>query len=133
MKPSQLSLSVRLIIEMVRQNAEGINTMKVKENVIDGRGRPRKFAPGEEIRWGLRIPENLLMELKISARVAGHSINDDILSRLMSSLNYTPKKEVISSDEGRMLVVFSKLFSEFVDQHVGELSPEQKLDTSEDE
>lgn len=133
MKLSQLSLSARLIIGMVRQNAEGIKTMKVKENVIDGRGRPRKFAPGEEIRWGLRIPENLLMELKISAKVAGHSINDDILSRLMSSLNYTPKKEVITADEGRTLVVFAKLFSDFVEQHVGELSSEKKSDTSENE
>ncbi|MFS7282047.1 Arc family DNA-binding protein [Serratia proteamaculans] len=107
--------------------------MKVKENMNDGRGRPRKFAPDEEIRWGLRIPENLLMELRISARVAGHSINDDILSRLMASLNYTPKKEVITSEEGRKLVFLARLFSEFIEQHVAELSSKPELDTNKSE
>ncbi len=41
--------------------------MKVKEKMWDGRGRPRKFQPGEAVEWRLRAPDNLLMELRICA------------------------------------------------------------------
>ena len=98
--------------------------MKVKEKLGDERGRPRKFAPGDEVRWGLRMPEDLLMELRISARVAGHSINDEMLSRLMASLNYKPKKETLDSQEGKRLVTLARYFSEFIESKVVNLEEE---------
>lgn len=102
--------------------------MKDKEKTPEGRGRPRKIAVGEEVRWGLRMPEGLLNELRLSARVAGHSINDEVLSRLMVSLNYEPKKDTVDTQEGKRLVKLSQLFSEFIEARLGELD---KQDTAE--
>ncbi|WP_316045812.1 Arc family DNA-binding protein [Serratia ficaria] len=89
--------------------------MKVKENMGDDRGRPRKFAPGEITKYALRIPENLLNELRVSARIQKHSLNDEILSRLMLSLNYSPKRPVSRTEEAEQLIILAREFAEFLE------------------
>lgn len=106
--------------------------MKDNEKKTEGRGRPRKIAAGEEIRWGLRMPEGLLNELRLSARVAGHSINDEVLSRLIASLNYDPKKETVDTDEGKRLVKLSLLFNEFIESKMGELAKDGNSEKNEE-
>ncbi|HAS0831066.1 TPA: Arc family DNA-binding protein [Enterobacter cloacae] len=88
--------------------------MKVKEKLLDGRGRPRKFQPGEAVEWRLRAPDNLLMELRICARAGNRSVNDEIIARLLLSLNYQPGKAVIKTAEGERLIALAVKFEEWL-------------------
>ena len=88
--------------------------MKVKEKPGDGRGRPRKYAQGETQYRKLWLPENLLMELRVAARVRGYTTNDEVISRLVSSLQFTPHRPVIKTDEGQRMVALARLFDEFL-------------------
>ncbi|HHE8494883.1 Arc family DNA-binding protein [Enterobacter sp. SLBN-59] len=89
--------------------------MKVKEKMWDGRGRPRKFQPGEAVEWRLRAPDNLLMELRICARAGNRSINEEIIARLLLSLNYQPGKPVIKTAEGEKLIALAVRFDEWLE------------------
>lgn len=84
--------------------------MKVKEKMWDGRGRPRKFRPSEAVEWRLRAPDNLLMELRICARAGKRSVNDEIIARLLLSLNYHSEKSVIKTAEGERLISLAVKF-----------------------
>lgn len=84
--------------------------MKVKEKMWEGRGRPRKFRPGEAVEWRLRAPDNLLMELRICARAGKRSVNDEIIARLLLSLNYHSEKPVIKTAEGERLISMAVKF-----------------------
>ncbi|MDF7662706.1 hypothetical protein PUG81_27435 [Erwiniaceae bacterium L1_54_6] len=88
--------------------------MKVKEKLGDGRGRPRKYVQGEMQYRKLWLPENLLMELRGAARVRGYTTNDEVISRLVSSLRFTPRRPVIKTDEGQQMVALARLFDEFL-------------------
>jgi len=88
--------------------------MKVKEKMWDGRGRPRKFQPGEAVEWRLRAPDNLLMELRICARAGNRSVNEEIIARLLLSLNYQPGKPVIKTAEGERLIDLAVRFEEWL-------------------
>lgn len=88
--------------------------MKVKEKMWDGRGRPRKFQPGEAVEWRLRAPDNLLMELRICARAGNRSVNEEIIARLLLSLNYQPGKPVIKTAEGERLIALAVRFEEWL-------------------
>lgn len=90
--------------------------MKVKEKMWDGRGRPRKFQPGEAVEWRLRAPDNLLMELRICARAGNRSVNEEIIARLLLSLNYQPGKPVIKTAEGERLIALAVRFEEWLAQ-----------------
>jgi hypothetical protein len=90
--------------------------MKVKEKMWDGRGRPRKFQPGEAVEWRLRAPDNLLMELRICARAGNRSVNEEIIARLLLSLNYQPGKPVIKTAEGERLIALAVRFEEWLGQ-----------------
>jgi plasmid stability protein len=90
--------------------------MKVKENMWEGRGRPRKFRPGEAVEWRLRAPDNLLMELRICARVAKRSVNDEIVARLLLSLNYQPERPVIKTANGERLISLAVKFELWLGQ-----------------
>ena len=90
--------------------------MKVKENLYEHRGRPRKFEPGEIIEWRFRIPANLLDELKTFARARKQSINDEIINRLMESLNYRPGVPSIKTVKGEMLISLAKKFHQWIDE-----------------
>ncbi|NIF03527.1 hypothetical protein F3J38_26350 [Pantoea sp. Acro-805] len=88
--------------------------MKVKEKMSDGRGRPRKYARGEMQYRKLWLPENLLMELRVAARVRRFTTNDEIISRLITSMQFSPRRHVIKTDEGQRLVALARLFDEFI-------------------
>lgn len=90
--------------------------MKVKEKMWEGRGRPRKFRPGEAVEWRLRAPDNLLMELRICARVGKRSVNDEIIARLLLSLNYQPGHPVIKTAEAERLISLAVKFEEWLGQ-----------------
>jgi len=90
--------------------------MKVKEKMWEGRGRPRKFRPGEAVEWRLRAPDNLLMELRICARVGKRSVNDEIIARLLLSLNYQPGHSVIKTAEAERLISLAVKFEEWLGQ-----------------
>lgn len=90
--------------------------MKVKEKMWEGRGRPRKFRPGEAVEWRLRAPDNLLMELRICARVGKRSVNDEIIARLLLSLNYQPERAVIKTAEGERLISLAVKFETWLGQ-----------------
>lgn len=90
--------------------------MKVKEKMWDGRGRPRKFQAGEAVEWRLRAPDNLLMELRICARAGSRSVNDEIIARLLLSLNYQSGKPVIKTAEGERLIALAVKFEEWLGQ-----------------
>ena len=94
----------------------GSIAMKVKEKMWDGRGRPRKFQPGEAVEWRLRAPDNLLMELRICARAGNRSVNEEIIARLLLSLNYQPGKPVIKTAEGERLIALAVRFEEWLGQ-----------------
>ena len=102
--------------------------MKVKDKMWDGRGRPRKFQPGEAVEWRLRAPDNLLMELRICARAGGRSINEEIIARLLLSLNYQPGKPVIKTAEGERLIALAVRFKEWLGDLLEEsdVIPEEK-------
>lgn len=95
--------------------------MKVKEQLGPGRGRPRKFSLGETEQRNIRAPENLLMELRIAARLRGVSTNDEIISRLVQSMEFTPKKPVIKTEEGERLMALARLFDEFIQERLDEI------------
>ncbi|HCK7257107.1 TPA: Arc family DNA-binding protein [Enterobacter bugandensis] len=88
--------------------------MKVKEKIWDGRGRPRKFKPGEAVGWRLRAPDNLLMELRICARAGNRSVNEEIIARLLLSLNYQPGRPVIKTADGERLIALAVKFEEWL-------------------
>lgn len=88
--------------------------MKVKEKMGGGRGRPRKYAQGEMQYRKLWLPENLLTELRVAARVRGYTTNDEIISRLITSLQFSPRRPVIKTGEGQRLVALARLFDEFI-------------------
>jgi len=90
--------------------------MKVKEKMWEGRGRPRKFRPGEAVEWRLRAPDNLLMELRICARVGKRSVNDEILARLLVSLNYQPGHVVIKTAESERLISLAVKFEDWLSE-----------------
>lgn len=88
--------------------------MKVKEKMGDGRGRPRKYARGEMQYRKLWLPENLLMELRVAARVRRYTTNDEIISRLIASMQFMPRRHIIKTDEGQRLVALARMFDEFI-------------------
>lgn len=88
--------------------------MKVKEKMWEGRGRPRKFQPGEAVEWRLRAPDNLLMELRICARVGNRSVNEEIIARLLLSMNYQPGQPVIKTIRGERLIALAVRFEEWL-------------------
>lgn len=89
--------------------------MKVKEKMYEGRGRPRKFQPGEVVEWRLRAPDNLLLELRICARLGKRSINDEIISRLLISLNYQSDKPIIRTANAEKLISLAARFEGWLD------------------
>ncbi|AEN67220.1 hypothetical protein Entas_4537 (plasmid) [Enterobacter soli] len=98
--------------------------MKVKEKMWDGRGRPRKFQPGEAVEWRLRAPDNLLMELRICARASNRSVNEEIIARLLLSLNYQPGRAVIKTVEGERLIALAVRFEEWLGNLLNEVDGE---------
>lgn len=88
--------------------------MKVKDKMGDGRGRPRKYARGEMQYRKLWLPENLLTELRVAARVRRYTTNDEIISRLITSMQFSPRRHVIKTGEGQRLVALARLFDEFI-------------------
>ncbi|MEQ9883231.1 Arc family DNA-binding protein [Pectobacterium brasiliense] len=88
--------------------------MKVKEKMYETRGRPRKFTPGDTIEWKLRAPDSLLLELRICARAGNRSINEEIVARLMVSLNYRPNRNVIKTIKGEKLISFAAKFEDWL-------------------
>lgn len=94
--------------------------MKVKEKMYEGRGRPRKFQPGETVEWRLRAPDNLLLELRICARMGGRSINDEIISRLLISLNYQSDKPIIRTAKAEKLISLAARFDDWLGGLLGE-------------
>lgn len=107
--------------------------MKVKEKMWEGRGRPRKFQPGEAVEWRLRAPDNLLMELRICARLGKRSVNDEIIARLLLSLNYQPNNPVIRTAEGERLIElavrFENWLSHLLDKEKGNVEENTESDT----
>ncbi|WP_421589729.1 Arc family DNA-binding protein, partial [Rahnella aceris] len=81
-------------------------------------GRPRKYTMGEVRYRVLWAPENLLLELRIAARVRGVSMNDEVVGRLIQSLDFTPKKPIIKTEEGERLLALARLFDEFIQAHL---------------
>ncbi|EHA6073687.1 Arc family DNA-binding protein [Salmonella enterica] len=94
--------------------------MKVKEKMWDKRGRPRKFQPGEVVEWRLRAPDNLLMELRICARMGKRSINDEIIARLLLSLNYHPDVPLIKTVDGERLISLAVKFENWLSDLLGD-------------
>ncbi|WP_436877888.1 Arc family DNA-binding protein [Siccibacter turicensis] len=103
--------------------------MKVKENMWEGRGRPRKFRAGETVEWRLRAPDNLLMELRVLARMGQRSVNDEIIARLLISLNYQPDKPVIRTAEGERLISLAVKFEQWLDDVLGLNSEIESVDS----
>lgn len=95
--------------------SQGSILMKVKENMWERRGRPRKFQPGDTVEWRLRAPDNLLMELRVCARTGDRSVNDEIIARLLISLNYQPHIPVIRTVEGERLISLAVKFEHWLD------------------
>lgn len=98
----------------------GSINMKVKEKMWDKRGRPRKFQPGEVVEWRLRAPDNLLMELRICARMGKRSINDEIIARLLLSLNYNPDVPLIKTVDGERLISLAVKFENWLSDLLGD-------------
>lgn len=88
--------------------------MKVKEKMYETRGRPRKFTPGDTIEWKLRAPDSLLLELRICARAGNRSVNEEIVARLMVSLNYRPNLNLIKTIKGEKLISFAARFEDWL-------------------
>ncbi|QKJ89313.1 hypothetical protein PMPD1_4415 (plasmid) [Paramixta manurensis] len=104
--------------------------MKVKEKMGDGRGRPRKYARGETQYRKLWLPENLLTELRVAARVRNYATNDEIISRLIASLHHSPRRHVIKTDEGQRLVALARLFDEFIQSRLDVIREQHQEDES---
>lgn len=94
---------------------QGSIGMKVKENMWERRGRPRKFQAGDAVEWRLRAPDSLLMEMRICARMGERSVNDEITARLLISLNYQPHIPVIRTAEGERLISLAVKFEQWLD------------------
>jgi len=105
--------------------------MKVKENMGDGRGRPRKYARGEMQYRKLWLPENLLMELRVAARVRRYTTNDEIISRLIASMQFMPRRHIIKTDEGQRLVALARMFDEFIQSKLDVIRAEYQREESE--
>lgn len=88
--------------------------MKVKEKMWGHRGRPRKFAAGEVVEWRLRVPADLLMELRVCARIGERSVNDEIIARLLVSLNYQPHVPIIKTADGQRIIGLAVKFEEWL-------------------
>ncbi|MEA9392683.1 Arc family DNA-binding protein [Acerihabitans sp. TG2] len=88
--------------------------MKIRENIVKKPGRPRKNTSGEVKYRVLLAPENLLLELRVAARVRGVSMSDEIIDRLFQSMNLEPKNPIINSQDGERLIALSRLFDEFI-------------------
>jgi len=99
--------------------SQGSIAMKVKENMWERRGRPKKFQPGDAVEWRLRAPNNLLMELRVCARAGDRSVNDEIIARLLISLNYQPHITVIRTVEGERLISMTVKFEHWLDFILG--------------
>jgi hypothetical protein len=82
------------------------------------RGRPRKLDPETKIEWRLRAPDNLLMELRICARIANRSLNEEINSRLSVSLGYQTGAKIIKTTEAEKLVSLTAYFSNWLSEFV---------------
>ena len=95
--------------------------MKEKETVSEKRGRPRKYSEGEVRYRVLWAPENLLMELRVAARVRGVSMNDEVVGRLNQSINFKPTTSIISSEDGERYLSLARLFEEFIQAHLDTL------------
>lgn len=54
------------------------------------------------------------MELRICARAGNRSVNDEIIARLLLSLNYQPGKAVIKTAEGERLIALAVKFEEWL-------------------
>lgn len=106
--------------------------MKVKEKMWEGRGRPRKFRPGEAVEWRLRAPDNLLMELRICARVGKRSVNDEIIARLLVSLNYQSGHEVIKTAKSERLISLAVKFEEWLSELLDSQSLSGGIDNKDD-
>ncbi|WLO87237.1 hypothetical protein NHB29_22315 (plasmid) [Pantoea agglomerans] len=104
--------------------------MKVKEKMGDGRGRPRKYARGEMQYRKLWLPENLLMELRVAARVRRYTTNDEIISRLIASMQFMPRRHIIKTDEGQRLVALARMFDEFIQTRLDIIREEYQPDES---
>lgn len=107
--------------------------MKVKENLYEKRGRPRKFKAGDITEWNIRAPENLLMELRIFARTRQRSMNDEIMQRLMESLNYRPDMPLIKTVEGQQLQALSRKFYEWITETHPEIPQKPDAESTADE
>lgn len=107
--------------------------MKVKVNLYERRGRPRKFQPGEITEWNIRAPENLLMELRIFARTRQRSMNDEIMARLMESLNYRSDVPIIKTVEGQQLMALARKFSEWLTETNPEIIVRKDPESTADE
>lgn len=105
--------------------------MKVKENMWERRGRPRKFQAGDAVEWRLRAPDNLLMELRICARIGERSVNDEIIARLLISLNYQPHIPVIRTAGGERLISLAVKFEHWLDFTLG-MENAGEIDKSEE-
>ncbi|MGP2417274.1 Arc family DNA-binding protein [Pantoea ananatis] len=104
----------RLLLLTRDASQGGTSSMKVKEKMGGGRGRPRKYAQGEVQYRKLWLPENLLTELRVAARVRGYTTNDEIISRLIFSLQFSPRRPLIKTDEGQRLIALARMFDEFI-------------------
>jgi len=102
--------------------------MKVKEKMGDGRGRPRKYARGEMQYRKLWLPENLLMELRVAARVRRYTTNDEIISRLIASMHFSPRRHIIKTDDGQRLVALARMFDEFIQSRLDVIREEYQPD-----
>ena len=115
---------------------QGTIVMKVKEKLYEGRGRPRKFQPGEIVEWRLRAPDSLLMELRVLARIGKRSINDEIIARLLLSLNYQPDKPVIRTARAEKLISLATRFEMWISTlkpHADNQSAVKDADLNDDE
>jgi hypothetical protein len=88
--------------------------MTTSDKTNSGRGRPRKFQPGETVEWRLRAPDSLLLELRIAARMSERSVNEEIITRLLQSLNYQTDKSLISTVDAEKLIYLAVKFEEWL-------------------
>jgi predicted HicB family RNase H-like nuclease len=105
--------------------------MKEKEVVSEKRGRPRKYSEGEVRYRVLWAPENLLMELRVAARIRGVSMNDEVVSRLNQSINFKQKSSIISSEDGERYLSLARLFDEFIQAHLDVLRKKYEKESRE--
>ena len=50
----------------------------------------------------------------VAARVRRFTTNDEIISRLITSMQFSPRRHVIKTDEGQRLVALARKFYEFI-------------------